>query len=260
MHIHSFDVAKATEIGLEATLIYQHIISAVRKTKNLNQNLFNQKNWASDTWESLAKEFPYFNENKIKTIFERLKHNHLIEYKPSKSNEAEIWYTTTGFLEYTATKSKRQSKKPIKASNFHLKINPDELAKENNLDLRYIRIAFKFWKLWLEDNPKNRTLLNSNIEKWYNDIRMIVENDKQDFLRIVGIYKYFEKASRKEAGFDTFWFETIKSPAGLRKKGKDDVYHIDRIAEKVNKKIQSSEVFYKMILEEEKRLSNPTHL
>lgn len=255
MHIHSFDVAKATEIGLEATLIYQHIISSVRKVQSLNQNLFNQKNWASDTWESLSKEFPYFNENKIKTIFERLKHYQMIEYKPSKSNEAEIWYTVTDCLEYGRQKSKRQPKKSIKASNFHLKINPDELAKENNLDYRYIRIAYKFWKIWLEDNPKNRTLLNANIEKWYNEIRMIVENDKQDFIRIVGIYKYFEKAAKKTAGFDTFWFETIKSPAGLRKKGKDDVYHIDRIAEKVNKKIQASEAFYKAILEEEQQLS-----
>ena len=121
MHIHSFDVAKAREIGLEATLIYQHIISSVRKVQSLNQNLFNQKNWASDTWESLSKEFPYFNENKIKTIFERLKHNQLIEYKPSKSNEAEIWYTVTDCLEYGRQKSKRQPKKTIKASNFHLK-------------------------------------------------------------------------------------------------------------------------------------------
>ena len=52
MHIHSFDVAKATEIGLEATLIYQHIISSVRKVQSLNQNFFNHKNWASDTWLS----------------------------------------------------------------------------------------------------------------------------------------------------------------------------------------------------------------
>ena len=255
MHIHSFDVAKATEIGLEATLIYQHIISSVRKVQSLNQNLFNQKNWASDTWESLSKEFPYFNENKIKTIFERLKHNQLIEYKPSKSNEAEIWYTVTDCLEYGRQKSKRQPKKAIKASNFHLKINPDELAKENNLDYRYIRIAYKFWKIWLEDNPKNRSLLNANIEKWYNEIRMLVENDNEPFLRVVGVYKYFEKTSQKKAGFDTFWFRTIKSPSGLRKISKDGTPYIERIVDNVNDKIQASEAFYKEILEEEKQLS-----
>lgn len=260
MHIHSFDVAKATEIGLEATLIYQHIISSVRKVQSLNQNLFNQKNWASDTWESLSKEFPYFNENKIKTIFERLKHYQLIEYKPSKSNEAEIWYTITDCLEYGRQKSRRQPKKAIKASNFHLKINPDELAKENNLDHRYIRIAYKFWKIWLEDNPKNRSLLNANIEKWYNEIKMLVENDNEPFLRVVGVYKYFEKTSQKKAGFDTFWFETIKSPSGLRKISKDGTPYIERIVDQVNKKIQASEAFYKEILEEEKQLSQPIHL
>ena len=84
---------------------------------------------------------------------------------------------------------------------------------------------------------------------------MLVENDNEPFLRVVGVYKYFEKTSQKKAGFDTFWFETIKSPSGLRKISKDGTPYIERIVDKVNKKIQASEAFYKEILEEEKQLS-----
>ena len=51
----------------------------------------------------------------------------------------------------------------------------------------------------------------------------------------------------EEAGYDTFWFETIKSVGAFRKVDKEEVYYIDKISDTVNKKIQSSEDFLRLV-------------
>ena len=86
--------------------------------------------------------------------------------------------------------------------------------------------------------------------KWYDNIRLIVETDKQSIDRLIVVYHYFKKCRDKEAGFDTFWFDTIKSIGAFRKKDKDGVYRLDQIVDRINKKIETDYAFSQFIQNE----------
>ena len=116
-------------------------------------------------------------------------------------------------------------------------------------------IAHSFWKLWRKHNENNTTYKNAKIEKWYKDIELLIDRDGQKVERLIGILKFFEKCAKNEAGYDTFWFETIKSVGAFRKVDKDEVYYIDKIADIVNKKIQSSEDFLRLVNQSVKKFN-----
>ena len=120
---------------------------------------------------------------------------------------------------------------------------------------KYMLIAHSFWKLWRKHNENNTTYKNAKIEKWYKDIELLIDRDGQKVERLIGILKFFEKCAKNEAGYDTFWFETIKSVGAFRKVDKDEVYYIDKIADIVNKKIQSSEDFLRLVNQSVKKFN-----
>lgn len=119
--------------------------------------------------------------------------------------------------------------------------------KNFTLNKSYFYIAYRFWELWKKENPSSKTLLDATILNWYQTIRKIIEIDNQKIERLILIFFYFDKCQRDEAGFDRFWFDTIKSVGGLRRKDKDGVYRIDVIMDKVNYKIQSDDAFNRLI-------------
>ena len=120
---------------------------------------------------------------------------------------------------------------------------------------KYMLIAHSFWKLWRKHNENNTTYKNAKIEKWYRYIELLIDRDGQKVERLIGILKFFEKCAKNEAGYDTFWFETIKSVGAFRKVDKDEVYYIDKIADIVNKKIQSSEDFLRLVNQSVKKFN-----
>ena len=120
---------------------------------------------------------------------------------------------------------------------------------------KYMLIAHSFWKLWRKHNENNTTYKNAKIEKWYKDIELLIDRDGQKVERLIGILKFFEKCAKNEAGYDTFWFEAIKSVGAFRKVDKDEVYYIDKIADIVNKKIQSSEDFLRLVNQSVKKFN-----
>lgn len=119
--------------------------------------------------------------------------------------------------------------------------------KSFTLNKSYFFIAYRFWELWKKESPHSKTLQDANIIKWYNAIRLIIETDKQKIERLLIIYFYFDKCQREEAGFDRFWFDTIKSVGAFRKKDRNDVYRIDVIMDKINAKIQADDAFNQLI-------------
>ena len=120
---------------------------------------------------------------------------------------------------------------------------------------KYMLIAHSFWKLWRKHNENNTTYKNAKIEKWYKDVELLIDRDGRKVERLIGILKFFEKCAKNEAGYDTFWFETIKSVGAFRKVDKDEVYYIDKIADIVNKKIQSSEDFLRLVNQSVKKFN-----
>ena len=112
---------------------------------------------------------------------------------------------------------------------------------------KYLLIAYSFWKLWRKNNENHSTYKIAKIDKWYKDVELLIERDGHSIDRMIAILKYFDKCSKNEAGYDTFWFETIKSVGAFRKVDKGEVFYIDRISDIVNKKLQSSDDFLRLV-------------
>ena len=82
---------------------------------------------------------------------------------------------------------------------------------------------------------------------WVDDVKKIIETDKQPIERLVVIIKYFEKCAKGDNSYRDFWFRTIKSCGGLRN-NKNGIFNIDRIIDEVNEKIQTDDEFAKIAL------------
>ena len=122
----------------------------------------------------------------------------------------------------------------------------------------YLLIAYSFWNVWSKANPTHRTFQTAKVDVWVDDVKRIIETDKQPIERLVVILKYFEKCAKGDVTYRDFWFRTIKSCGGLRN-NKNGIFNIDRIIDEVNEKIQTDDEFAKVALkavENFKKLTN----
>ena len=111
----------------------------------------------------------------------------------------------------------------------------------------YLLIAYSFWNVWIKSNPTHRTFQTAKVDIWVDDVRRIIETDKQPIERLVVIIKYFEKCAKGDTSYRDFWFRTIKSCGGLRN-NKNGIFNIDRIIDEVNEKIQTDEELAKIAM------------
>ena len=123
--------------------------------------------------------------------------------------------------------------------------NLNEALKSFEGNKQYYFLAYKFWKLWQEENPNHQTIKKAKIESWYNDIRKMVEIDKTPIERLLAIYSYFSK--HNEIYIRDFWFKTIKSVGALREANKKGEYVIDRIIDEINETIDINSDFEKYV-------------
>jgi len=98
----------------------------------------------------------------------------------------------------------------------------------------YYFIAKSYHKLFLDINGETKTLIEAKAHKWIDDVRKLIEIDKVSIRSLIAIKYYFE-CSHKGERVDNFWTNTIKSPASLRKKNKEDVYYWDMITKPIKK-------------------------
>ena len=127
--------------------------------------------------------------------------------------------------------------------------NLPEYLKNFQGNKLYLFVAYRFWELWKKENPTNLTVKNANVSKWYHEVRKIVEIDKTTIERLIGIYTYFKQIQKGEAGFRRFWFDTIKSIHGIRKKNKAGEYYLDRIITEVNEELERNEDFERLVVD-----------
>lgn len=127
--------------------------------------------------------------------------------------------------------------------------NLPEYLKNFQGNKLYLFVAYRFWELWKKENPANLTVKNANVSKWYHEVRKIVEIDKTTIERLIGIYAYFKQIQKGEAGFRRFWFDTIKSIHGIRKKNKAGEYYLDRIITEVNEELERNEDFERLVVD-----------
>lgn len=138
-------------------------------------------------------------------------------------------------------------KEMYKDFSFSEIINFKVFYSEFEFNRQYLLIAFKFWEMWKEENPKSKTISSAKLVSWYETIRLIIESDKQKIERLIAVYKFFQKCQIKEVGYRDFWFKTVKSVGGLRDTNKNGEYRLDKIADEVNDKIDKDDSFGRLV-------------
>ena len=178
---------------------------------------------------------------KVTNFINELIKSRILFFKKGKNEGV---YSFVEYEDYKTNEAKPTEKKIILLAEIQ---NISEYAKNFPQNKKYLLLVYYFWRLWKKHNENNSTYKNARIDKWYKDIELLIDKDGQDVKRMIAILKFFEKCAKYEAGYDTFWFETIKSVGAFRKVDRDEVYYIDKIADVVNKKIQSSEDFLRLV-------------
>lgn len=188
------------------------------------------------------------------TIVKLLKYN---VFNSSNDNEMNTNGTESGTptehqQEQTKESKEREENKDISTENpkpdFGYKFftdirNVKDAYEKYEGNKKYFLLALRYWQLWSSKTKSSKTLLNARIDDWVKSIRLIVENDKQPISRMVAIYCYFSHCANDDAGYDNFWFKTIKSVGAFRKEDKDKVYYLDKIIQVVQDKVDEDQKF-----------------
>lgn len=72
MSRHSFDPLIATQVGLNAAVIYQNLLFWIEKNEANDHNLKDGRYWTYNSIAAFAKLFPYFTEKQIRTALDKL--------------------------------------------------------------------------------------------------------------------------------------------------------------------------------------------
>src|SRR5699024_6697299 len=91
-----------------------------------------------------------------------------------------------------------------------------KFKKDYHGNKTYLLIAYSFWRVWIKSYPTHRTFQTAKVDIWVDDVKKIIQTDKQSIERLVVIIKYFEKCAKGDPTYRDFWFRTIKSCGGLR--------------------------------------------
>lgn len=72
MSRHSFDPLVATQVGINAAVIYQNLLFWIEKNEANDHNLKDGRYWTYNSIAAFAKLFPYFTEKQIRTAIDKL--------------------------------------------------------------------------------------------------------------------------------------------------------------------------------------------
>lgn len=151
------------------------------------------------------------------------------------------------------SKKMRSISRNTKSFTFLAIMNNVNCIQDFEGNQNYLRLAYAFWRLWYKKNPKHRTLITADPISWTDEIRKIIELDGVPINRLLAIYTYFSQCANKVAGYNNFWFKTLRSVKAFREETKTGVYRIDMIIDEVNRKIDED---YKLSVLIEKNIQS----
>lgn len=120
----------------------------------------------------------------------------------------------------------------------------DDLLKD--YPSQYTFIAYMFWRLWISEQ-ETKTLIDATVEEWTNQVKNIIEIDKQRIERLIAVYQFFKQCKSQQAGYDTFWYSKTKTIASFRNTNQNGEYKLDLIANEVNEKIAKDSDFGRLV-------------
>ena len=263
---HNFNIECAKLYGVEESILLHNIYFWINKNKANKKHFYDGDYWTYNSIQAFTELFPYWTKRQIERIIKNLiEKGALLKGNYNKLNyDRTSWYAVSETVksiyanrEIDFTKRGNgytQTVSPIPDNNTYNKYIYDYFIQIENLNealksfegnKQYYFLAYKFWKLWQEENPNHQTIKKAKIESWYNEIRKMVEIDKTPIERILAIYSYFSK--HNEIYIRDFWFKTIKSVGALRGVNKKGEYVIDRIIDEINKTIDINSDFEKYV-------------
>lgn len=91
---HLFNVHLAALYGIEEAILIHHFQNWISYNKELDKNCIDGRTWLSRTRKQIAVDFPYWNEEKVRRLTDRLvKLNILLKenYNETKVDKT-LWY------------------------------------------------------------------------------------------------------------------------------------------------------------------------
>ncbi|ELQ0516550.1 hypothetical protein R2D92_000001, partial [Listeria monocytogenes] len=116
----------------------------------------------------------------------------------------------------TATEQPPNNKKNVKKDKND---NKDNNKRQNKFDEVHLSLANLLFEMIKSNNPEEK---NPDIEKWANDIRVMIEQDKREPEKVKNAIIWSQK--------NDFWCSVIKSPKSLRR-------NYDKMATQRNKPV-----------------------
>ncbi|HHQ0271601.1 TPA: hypothetical protein ACSLAX_002599 [Listeria innocua] len=124
----------------------------------------------------------------------------------------------------TATEQPPNNKKNVKKDKND---NKDNNKRQNKFDEVHFSLAKLLFEMIKENNPEER---EPKLEKWANDIRIMIKQDNRDTEKVKNAIIWSQK--------NDFWCGVIKSPSSLRR-------NYDKMATQRNKPVANKPTFNK---------------
>ncbi|HDU3114748.1 TPA: hypothetical protein RFJ97_002658 [Listeria monocytogenes] len=127
----------------------------------------------------------------------------------------------------TATEQPPNNKKNVKKDKNDKNDNKDNNKRQNKFDEVHFSLAKLLFEMIKENNPEER---EPKLEKWANDIRIMIKQDNRDTEKVKNAIIWSQK--------NDFWCGVIKSPSSLRR-------NYDKMATQRNKPVANKPTFNK---------------
>ena len=244
---HSFNVHIAKELGLNQSIIIQHLYYWHLRNEGNNKNFIDGRYWTYNSVNGFSKLFPYLSEKQIRYSLNVLKKDgYIITDNHNKVGyDRTLWYALTekGLslfvssicqnVQMDLTKGTNgfvQKGEPIPDSNTNNNTNVKEKRISNispkieNFDAIY-NLVVKFYEYQYQYFPKQLREYKSNKSRMINDSVNVIDK----LIRIDGYTLDEVKLTLQSAVKDEFWQKQVINLKGLRKRSKNGNTKFDNI-------------------------------
>jgi len=113
-HSHSFDTGIACELGVNAAIVYNHILYWLKHNKIKNQNFYDDHTWMYETIEKISEFFEYLTIRQVRLALKLLVDSGLLIEGNFNLNKFDrtTWYSVS---DEEILNSKRKYEAPLKA-------------------------------------------------------------------------------------------------------------------------------------------------
>jgi hypothetical protein len=216
-----FAPSLAVLLGVHEAIFLQQLHYWLEKSKHEKEGF----TWVYNTYEEWQVQFPFWSTRTIRRTVKSLEEQKIVitasfnKMKIDKTKWYRIDYDRLDKMDSPCGQVGQSNSPswPVEAANLSTPLPETttettpikDLSRKRVYDadsLEY-KIALFFYQQILKNNSKHK---EPNLQKWANDIRLLLEIDKRDKTEVGRVIQWAMK--------DTFWMANILSPKKLREK------------------------------------------